>query len=124
MPIASAQRGKPAKSNKRRGTRTHVPSVELRLDGARHVCSDWGLGGCRISGYSGPLRPGDKTVVELYLRLGREHKGLRVDAHVLRYEPDPDDGLALRFEGLNADVFTAFCRAVEEELRERGTRGD
>jgi hypothetical protein len=122
MSDSSAQRidaYEAATENRRRKLRTHVPSIEVMLDEDKYVCDDWGLGGCRITNYKGDLQPGDTAVVELFRRIGHEHTGLCLNVEVLRIEPEENNTVALRFEGLTGKLLSDFCRSVESELRER-----
>ncbi len=118
MTTGSAKQAERSWQSRRRGLRTHVPSIEIEIAGERHACTDWSLGGCRIVHYEGDLRPGDRISVSMYLRIGRAHDGLSVEAEILRYEPDEENGLAMRFDGVDGNTMTEFCRAVEVELRE------
>ncbi len=102
---------------KRRTTqRTSVPSIKIRCDGEIYVPDDWGLGGCRISNYSGQLRPGTTVLVELFLNVVHEHDGLPVKAEVVRFEPDNNNILAFCFADLSARDIVDFCDTVDENL--------
>ena len=101
----------------RRGrSRTDVPSVHLRCDGDVYVADNWGLGGARISGYTGRWRPGTTVLVELFLNVVHEHDALPIKAEVVRFEPENNNTLAFRFIDLTAQDIVDFCNIVDESL--------
>lgn len=100
------RRGKP---------RTSVPSITLRIDGKSYVPDDWGLKGCRIPGYQGPLRPGDQTGLDLFLNVDHDHDGLAIHGRVVRSEAS-NNTLAIEFFDLSAQDIIAFCDVVDAKL--------
>ena len=82
--------------------RSSKPVLEMRIDGHVFAPEDWSLSGCRITDYDGHLRPGQLANVELFLRGCRDGDGLSVIATAMRYEPDNERRLALRFDVLDA----------------------
>lgn len=116
MTLDPVQTADSAQPDRRSRPRTNVPSLEIRCDGELYVTDDWGLGGCRISNYTGQLRPGTSVLIELYLNIDHDHEGLPVRAEVVRFEPDNNNALALCFVNLNAQDIVDFCNIVDEGI--------
>ena len=106
-------------ADRRSKPRTSVASIKIRCDGDVFVPDDWGLGGCRISNYSGQLRPGTTVLIELFLNVVHEHDGLPIKAEVLRFEPENNNALALCFTDLSARDIADFCDTVDRNSRRK-----
>lgn len=117
MVLSSAPVVDTTNQNRRKSPRTKVPSIEIEVGGIRYVSEDWGLGGCRVSSYTGHLRSGDTVGIKLFLKIGREHQGLVVKAEVVRFDQEQNNALAFRFVDLDAEDMKNFCKSVEAELR-------
>jgi hypothetical protein len=116
MDSTSKEKAEQSRPNQRRNPRTRVPSIKIRCDSKLYVPQNWGLGGCLISNYNGQLRPGTTVLIELFLNVVHEHDGLPVKAEVVRFDPDDNSALALRFADLSAQDIIDFCEAVDENL--------
>ena len=101
-------------ASQRASARTSIRSIKIRCDGEVYVPADWGLGGCRIAGYRGDLRPGTTVLLELFLNVVHEHDGLPVKAEVVRFDAEHDNSLAFRFIDLTAQDIFEFCGPVDE----------
>lgn len=117
MTSQTAHISEDAQSDRRGMNRSELPFVKLICDGVSYVPDNWSLGGCLITQYSGKLRPGTSVLVELFLNIDHEHDGLPVRAEIVRYEPDNDHALALRFEDLNAQKILEYCNLAEENAK-------
>lgn len=120
MPNRAASAVEESAPERRARLRSLIPSIDVEVEEMRYTCSDWGFGGCLLSGYAGELRPGDLARIRLFLSIRPEHEGLSLAAEAVRFEPDRGNALALRFYGLEPPVLAAFCRRVERDLRARG----
>lgn len=107
-------------SERRSTPRTKEPSIVVRCDGQDYAAVDLGLGGCRFFDYEGDLRPGESTLIELFLPIGNQQKGLPVRAEVVRFDPDQNNALALCFVNLSPERFMNFCDAVNIDLDSHG----
>jgi len=104
------------KPDRRDTLRTRVPSIEIQCDGNMYIVKDWSFGGCQIDNFSGELRPGNTISLELYLLGFHDCDCLPIEAEVIRFEPDNNNALTVKFLDLNAQAIMSYCDNVEKNL--------
>ena len=96
--------------------RVRVPSVHIRCDAEMYVVNDWSYGGCQFDKYTGCMRPGDRVSLELYMHDFHEVEGMPIEAAVMRFEPDDNNALALKFLDLTPQTILDYCDSVEKSV--------
>jgi hypothetical protein len=103
----------------RQDKRMNSPSFQVQLEGATTQTTNWSLGGFYLRDYPGKLEIGNtiEGVLVGTSRLGMET--LPFSAEVIRVEPD--GGVALRFDNVEAGKIEFFERCLLHLMRPRAS---
>jgi hypothetical protein len=103
-----------AESDRRQAGRMNAPMTVV-LGNTPYITEDWRLGGMRINGYYGNLRPKDRARIRVLVPTAGPGALFTTSASVRRYNRDSTE-LAVAFEGLDPVAISTLNRYYRERI--------